>query len=128
MSNLQANCCSELRVRIRLKRTLPFRTGKLNLLPSLNLGIICRVRLQSISLLTKDQSECLITDGFVKPSPASQRAVLETVAALTKQGHECIEFTPPDGEFRSEIIKILLSFYSSSSIGHLCRIDFCRWL
>jgi len=31
---------------------------------------------------------------MVETSPACQRAVLETVAALEKQGHECIEFTP----------------------------------
>lgn len=31
---------------------------------------------------------------MVETSPACQRAVLETIAALEKQGHECIEFTP----------------------------------
>jgi hypothetical protein len=31
---------------------------------------------------------------MVETSPACQRAVLETVAALEKQGHECIEFAP----------------------------------
>lgn len=31
---------------------------------------------------------------MVETSPACQRAVLETVAALEKQGHECIEFIP----------------------------------
>ncbi|KDQ10331.1 hypothetical protein BOTBODRAFT_36235 [Botryobasidium botryosum FD-172 SS1] len=36
-----------------------------------------------------------ISDDFVQTSPACQRAVLETVAALRKQGHECIEFMPP---------------------------------
>jgi Asp-tRNA(Asn)/Glu-tRNA(Gln) amidotransferase A subunit family amidase len=38
------------------------------------------------------------TDGFVKASPASQRAVQETVDALRRDGWECIEFEPPDGE------------------------------
>ncbi|KDQ12989.1 hypothetical protein BOTBODRAFT_56307 [Botryobasidium botryosum FD-172 SS1] len=35
-------------------------------------------------------------DGYVKASPACQRAVLETVAALRREGHECMEFQPPD--------------------------------
>ncbi len=38
-----------------------------------------------------------IPDGFIKASPATKRAVLETVEELRKQGHECIEFTPPSG-------------------------------
>jgi hypothetical protein len=36
-------------------------------------------------------------DGFTRPTPAVQRGVLETVVALRKMGHECIEFTPPSG-------------------------------
>lgn len=35
-------------------------------------------------------------DGFVKASPANSRAVLEVVAALRSQGHECIEFAVPE--------------------------------
>ncbi|KAJ7578572.1 amidase [Mycena floridula] len=31
-------------------------------------------------------------DGLVKGSPAVRRAILETVAALRKAGHECVEF------------------------------------
>ncbi|THH09917.1 hypothetical protein EW145_g1672 [Phellinidium pouzarii] len=34
------------------------------------------------------------SDLFIKASPACKRAVLETVEALRKQGHECIEFEP----------------------------------
>jgi len=37
------------------------------------------------------------SEGIVKASPASQRAVLETVAALRSQGHECVQFDIPDG-------------------------------
>ncbi|KAM0787600.1 hypothetical protein ACM66B_003668 [Microbotryomycetes sp. NB124-2] len=37
-----------------------------------------------------------LTDGFCRASPACERAVLETVEALRKKGHECIEFAPPD--------------------------------
>ncbi|KXN86624.1 Fatty acid amide hydrolase 1 [Leucoagaricus sp. SymC.cos] len=36
-----------------------------------------------------------ISDGFVKASPACKRAVLETVEALNKQGHECLEIEIP---------------------------------
>ena len=36
------------------------------------------------------------TDGAVKGSPACHRAVLETVEALRKEGHECIEIESPD--------------------------------
>lgn len=37
-----------------------------------------------------------ISDGFVKSSPAAARAVQETVEALRRAGHECVEFAPPD--------------------------------
>ena len=36
-----------------------------------------------------------LSDGFIKASPANRRAVLETVAALEQQGHECVEFEIP---------------------------------
>jgi len=36
------------------------------------------------------------SDCYIKASPACKRAVLETVEALRKQGHECIEFDLPD--------------------------------
>jgi len=35
-------------------------------------------------------------DGFCRASPACERAVMETVEALKKQGHECVEFAPHD--------------------------------
>ncbi|KAF7359415.1 putative amidase PB8B6.03 [Mycena sanguinolenta] len=35
-------------------------------------------------------------DCYVKGSPASKRAISETVAALQKEGHECIEITIPN--------------------------------
>ena len=34
------------------------------------------------------------TDGFCRASPACRRAVSETVEALKKLGHECVEFVP----------------------------------
>ena len=36
------------------------------------------------------------TDKAVKGSPASHRAMLETVQALRVAGHECIEMDSPD--------------------------------
>ncbi|KAF8312351.1 amidase signature enzyme [Clavulina sp. PMI_390] len=36
-----------------------------------------------------------VSDGVVKASPACQRAVMESVEALRKAGHECVPFTPP---------------------------------
>jgi len=38
-------------------------------------------------------------DGLVKGSPACHRAVLETVEALRKAGHECVEIQPPNGAY-----------------------------
>ncbi|EJD42148.1 amidase signature enzyme [Auricularia subglabra TFB-10046 SS5] len=35
-------------------------------------------------------------DGCIRSSPATQRAVLETVAAMRAAGHEVVEFEPPD--------------------------------
>ncbi|KAG0699240.1 amidase signature domain-containing protein [Suillus ampliporus] len=34
-----------------------------------------------------------LSDDMIQTSPVCQRAVLETVSALRKQGHECLEFT-----------------------------------
>jgi len=42
-------------------------------------------------------------DGFVKASPACRRAVLETVDALRRQGHECIEVELPGTDRAFEI-------------------------
>lgn len=39
-----------------------------------------------------------VDDGFVKASPACARGVMESVEALREQGHECIEWCPPDGK------------------------------
>ncbi|KAF7338607.1 putative amidase PB8B6.03 [Mycena venus] len=36
------------------------------------------------------------TDNYIKGSPANKRAISETVTALQKQGHECIEIVVPD--------------------------------
>lgn len=51
-------------------------------------------------------------DGAVKGSPACHRAVLETVEALRKEGHECIQIEPPDCACRghSQILIAELSF------------------
>jgi Asp-tRNA(Asn)/Glu-tRNA(Gln) amidotransferase A subunit family amidase len=36
-----------------------------------------------------------LMDGLVKTSPPCKRAVLETVEALRREGHECVEFAVP---------------------------------
>ncbi|TFK71658.1 amidase signature enzyme [Pluteus cervinus] len=50
---------------------------------------------REISLQAKLRFGYYTSDGYVKASPACKRAVLETVAALRKQGHECIEVEVP---------------------------------
>lgn len=50
-------------------------------------------------MCTYDPNNYAISDLIVKASPASKRAVLETVEALKKQGHECIEFEPTLGTY-----------------------------
>ena len=42
-------------------------------------------------------------DGFIKASPACKRAVLETVEALRRNGHECVEIALPD----SKLLEVL---------------------
>ncbi|KAI0675519.1 amidase signature enzyme [Trametes maxima] len=44
-----------------------------------------------------------LSDNYVKPSPASQRAVRETVEALRRAGHECVEFEVPQARRAMEI-------------------------
>jgi tRNA(Glu) U13 pseudouridine synthase TruD len=40
-----------------------------------------------------------LIDNWVKSSPANRRAVLMTVEALRKEGHEVSEFTLPNGMY-----------------------------
>jgi fatty acid amide hydrolase len=35
------------------------------------------------------------TDGWFEPCATSKRALEETLEALTKAGHQCVEFVPP---------------------------------
>jgi len=46
------------------------------------------------------------SDGYAKASPACARAVLETVEALRKEGHECVEFDVPGGELSARPLKL----------------------
>ncbi|KAG8982635.1 hypothetical protein FRB93_007949 [Tulasnella sp. JGI-2019a] len=50
------------------------------------------------------------SDALVRASPAVQRAVQETVDALRRQGHECVEFAVPD---MIEAIRIFLGLISA---------------
>lgn len=56
---------------------------------------------REITLPKKLKFGYYLTDGFCRSSPACQRAVLETVEALRKKGHECVEFQPLDREEKS---------------------------
>ncbi|KAJ7052225.1 amidase [Mycena amicta] len=50
------------------------------------------------------------TDYYIKASPATRRAVLETVAALRKQGHECVEVAIPTPD---EAVRIYFALCSA---------------
>ncbi|KAH6916170.1 amidase [Coprinopsis sp. MPI-PUGE-AT-0042] len=49
------------------------------------------------------------SDNFIKASPACKRAVLETVEALRKKGHECVELLDIDAATAGEIFVGLTS-------------------
>ncbi|KAF8817567.1 amidase [Phlegmacium glaucopus] len=49
------------------------------------------------------------SDNYIKASPSCQRAVLETVEALRRAGHECIEFEVPTVEVALNIFVGLTS-------------------
>ncbi|KAI9509118.1 amidase [Russula earlei] len=49
------------------------------------------------------------SDGVVKGSPACHRAVLETVEALRKVGHECVEIEGPDSARALELFGAITS-------------------
>jgi amidase len=50
------------------------------------------------------------SDCYIKASPANKRAVLETVEALRRDGHECIEFEVPNA---SKAFNLFIAFISS---------------
>ncbi|KAG6813163.1 hypothetical protein H0H92_013570 [Tricholoma furcatifolium] len=55
-------------------------------------GLLLRCNSSRVKQLTTFS----MADDYIKASPACQRAVLETVEALRREGHECIEFKVPD--------------------------------
>lgn len=64
---------------------------------------------REVTLPAKLKVGYYLTDGFVRASPACRRAVLETVDALRKRGHECIEFAPPSPMEGMELFVALTS-------------------
>jgi amidase len=72
---------------------LPFR--EVQLPPKLKFGYYTSGKW--ISLYQEPRTN-LVLDGFIKASPACKRAVLETIEALRRNGHECVEITLPDSE------------------------------
>jgi len=72
------------------------RTEMSRFLKSCGLDIISTVRLAPQERRVDIYAEI---DGVVKGSPACHRAVLETVEALRKTGHDCVEIESPDCEY-----------------------------
>ncbi|KAM5532354.1 hypothetical protein V8D89_013948 [Ganoderma adspersum] len=54
-----------------------------------------------------------LSDGYVKASPANQRAVLEAVEALRKAGHECVEFRFPQA---AEAVELYMSITTADGL------------
>ncbi|KAJ8095263.1 hypothetical protein PM082_010486 [Marasmius tenuissimus] len=57
------------------------------------------------------------SDGFTKASPANKRAVMETIEALRKEGHDCIEIA--DFNFATEATTIFMGLTSSDGYRKL---------
>ncbi|KAG2359187.1 amidase signature domain-containing protein [Suillus spraguei] len=64
----------------------------------------------AVELPSKLRFGYYLSDGMMESSPACKRAVLETVSALRKQGHECIEFTSP---LNASAMEVFLGLASS---------------
>jgi hypothetical protein len=62
-------------------------------------------------------TENLYIDNFVKASPACARAVLETVDALRKAGHDCTEFSFPGGTIQSILSNTQLDITFTASVA-----------
>lgn len=71
-----------------------------------------------------------IADGVVKGSPACHRAVLESVEALRKAGHECVEIGAPDGAYTLTITigGCRVSGFSRTGVAIVHCNHFCRWV
>jgi len=74
-----------------------------------SLNSVTPVAYREVQLPPKLRFGYYTSDGFVKASPANRRAVLETVAALEQQGHECVEFEVPQPARAMEIFVALTS-------------------
>ncbi|EAU90351.1 amidase [Coprinopsis cinerea okayama7 len=68
------------------------------------------VPFKDVTLPAKLKFGYYTSDGYIKASPTCKRAVLETVEALRKQGHECVEVELPD---ISEACNIFVGLTSS---------------
>lgn len=68
------------------------------------------VQYREVKLGEKLKFGYYLDDGMARITPACSRAVLETVEALRKQGHECVEF-----ELASRELRTCSSYVSDSS-------------
>ncbi|GAA5981758.1 hypothetical protein JCM5350_005719, partial [Sporobolomyces pararoseus] len=64
---------------------------------------------ENVKLRKKLRFGYYLTDGFCHSSPACSRAVLETAAALRKQGHDVVELPSPNAIEAMEIFVALTS-------------------
>jgi Asp-tRNA(Asn)/Glu-tRNA(Gln) amidotransferase A subunit family amidase len=72
-----------------------------------------------------------LMDGLVKASPPCKRAVLETVEALRREGHECIEFAVPSRMYPPIFpgpVQPDLNRQSVKIYGNICCSDLFGWL
>lgn len=60
------------------------------------LGDVAPVPFREVEVPQKLKFGYYTSDGYIKASPACKRAVIETVEALRKQGHECVEISVPN--------------------------------
>lgn len=61
-----------------------------------------------------------LTDGVCRSSPACERAVLETVNALRKSGHEVVEFAPPSP---AKALELFVALTSADGCAYFVRIS-----
>lgn len=80
-----------------------------------------------------------LMDGLVKASPACKRAVLETVGALRRDGHECVEFSVPSRgwQFSSPLAwpdmelksgKMYRNIRRSDLFGRISELEVGNWV
>ncbi|KAI0927448.1 hypothetical protein AcV5_007990 [Taiwanofungus camphoratus] len=86
-------------------------------------SILAPVPYREVKLPDKLRLGYYVSDNFVKASPACQRAVHETIDALRRKGHECIEIAVPQPSKAMEILMGLVSADGCQTIMSPIRAD-----